>query len=104
MHAVRHHTVYVTLYNMQRGAPTDAVADALLPALLAAPQHWVQLHTRLEQRFSGDGAAVAAFREAVGALTTANGVTPVLDRHNARKFRANVAAFAATVRGLVRVQ
>ena len=86
------------------GAPTDAVADALLPALLASPQHWVQLHTRLEQRFSGDGAAVAAFREAVGALTTANGVTPVLDRHNARKFRANVAAFAATVRGLVRVQ
>ena len=86
------------------GAPTDAVADALLPALLAAPQHWMQLHTRLEQRFAGDDVAVGAFREAVGALTTANGVTPVLDRHNARKFRANVAAFAATVRGLVRVQ
>jgi hypothetical protein len=86
------------------GAPTDGVADALLPALLGAPQHWMQLHSHLEQRFGGDAAAVGALRDAVAALTSANGVAPVLDRHNARKFRANVAAFAATVRGLVRVQ
>jgi hypothetical protein len=84
----------------------DATSDALLPAILAAPDAWQALQAQLIERAGAGGGAADANRAATAlqALTAANGLTRSLDRLNRRRFRANVAAFAADVRGLLRVQ
>jgi hypothetical protein len=84
----------------------DAVADALLPAILAAPACWAALRLQLlaQLRGAGDEAGAAAAQRAdaaLTALTAANGLTAQLDRPNRRRFRLNVAAFATEVRGLM---
>jgi len=94
---------------LHAAAPTDGTADALLPALLAAPAAWEALQGRLAGRLLAPAGAHAAhaqraaFAHAAQQLTGANGLQPLLDRVNGRRFRANVQQFAATVRGLVRV-
>lgn len=80
----------------------DACADALLPALLAAPAAWQQLQTELLQHCSQ--AEAQHFGAALRALTESNGLSRAVDRANRRRFRANVAAFATDVQGLLRVQ
>jgi len=90
---------------LRAAAPTDGAADALLPCLLAAPAAWQALLARLgeQARAAGGAAAADAFARAAAELVEANGLQPALDRANARRFRVNVAAFAATARGLVRM-
>jgi hypothetical protein len=81
----------------------DACADALLPSLLAAPAAWQQLQAELLQR-CGSEAEAQHLAAALRALTESNGLSRAVDRANRRRFRANVAAFAADVQGLLRVQ
>lgn len=87
-------------------AARDAVADALLPALLGAPAAWEALRQQLAGRAAAGGGAPDGERAAaaLAALTAANGLTATLDRPNRRRFRANVAAFATDMQGLLRVQ
>ena len=81
----------------------DACAEALLPALLAAPASWHQLQAALLQR-CGSEAEAQRLAAALRYLTESNGLSRALDRANRRRFRANVAVFAAEVQGLLRVQ
>ena len=81
----------------------EQAADALLPLMLCEPAGYQRIGQSLLVG-QVDDATRGRIAEALGALTTANGLQPSCDRVNLRRFRRNLHSFLTNVRGLLRTK
>lgn len=81
----------------------EQAADALLPMIMCEPGGYSRTgHGLLAGQT--DDASRGRVAEALTTLMTANGLTQSCDRVNMRRFRRNLHAFLANVRGLVQTK